>query len=88
MAKVAFKLECGIDEASAVKIARDYITKHQLTMLVVNNLGDVSAERHRAWIFETKTAGHPVDRPYEANTKEDVAKAVARHVWERQTRHV
>ena len=88
LAKVAFKLEAGIDEESAVKIAREYITRHQLTMLVVNNLSDVSAERHRAWIFETKIAGQPVDRPYEANTKEDVAKAVARHVWERLTRHV
>ena len=87
-AKVAFKLEAGADEASAIKIAREYISKHQLTMLVVNNLTDVSAERHRAWIFETPTAGQPVDRPYEATTKEDVAKAVAHHVWERLTHHV
>ncbi len=86
-AKVAFKLESGIDEHKAAVIAREYITKHGLTMLVVNNLSDVSADRHKAWIFETQTAGHPVERPYEAQSKEDVAKAVARHVWERLTRN-
>ena len=83
-AKVAFKLESGADEKIAANLARKYISKHGLTMLVVNNLNDVSANAHRAWIFETKTAGHlEHDRPLEAHTKEDVANAVARHVWER-----
>jgi phosphopantothenoylcysteine decarboxylase/phosphopantothenate--cysteine ligase len=86
-AKVAFKLEAGVDEHKAAVIARDYITRHGLTMLVVNNLSDVSAERHKAWIFETQKAGQPVERPYEASSKDEVAKAVARHVWERLTRH-
>lgn len=86
-AKVAFKLETGVDEKKAAEIARDYITRHGLSMLVVNNLADISADRHKAWIFETKEAGQPVDRPYEASSKDEVARAVARHVWERLTRH-
>lgn len=84
-AKVAFKLESGatLDRASA--IAQKYLKQHQLTMLVVNNLQNVDANRHSAWIFETGKSGKILDRPEQIEGKEEVARAVARHVSDRIT---
>lgn len=84
MAKVAFKLETGATIEAATDIAKRYIAKHQLSMLVVNNLENVGIDKHKAWIFE---AGKSVDRPYEVNSKQDVALTVARHISDRIVHH-
>lgn len=87
LAKVAFKLEtdAGLEQATA--IAKKYVTAHQLTMMVVNNLTDVGPDRHKGLVFECPAAGQPVARPFECNSRDELAKTVARHVMERLTRH-
>ncbi len=48
--KVGFKLEAAMDAEQALQIARDYFDKYQLSMMVLNQLKDVDADRHRAFI--------------------------------------
>jgi phosphopantothenoylcysteine synthetase/decarboxylase len=86
LAKVAFKLEISADQAAATKIARKYTVDHQLTMMVVNNLSDVGPDRHIAQVFECPSPGQPVDRPFTCDSKEELARTVARHVMERLSR--
>jgi phosphopantothenoylcysteine decarboxylase/phosphopantothenate--cysteine ligase len=76
--KVGFKLEAGLTPARAANIARDYLRKYALSLIVINDLAEVDALRHRALLF---TAGE--DAPREVTGKAEVALEIARHVAER-----
>ena len=49
--KVGFKLEADLPMAKAHAIAKDYINKYDLSMIVINALKDVNQKDHRALIF-------------------------------------
>lgn len=58
--KVGFKLESEkFDEQTLNTLANDYITRYQLSMLVVNQLADVSKSKHKATLFESNQLDHP-----------------------------
>jgi phosphopantothenoylcysteine decarboxylase/phosphopantothenate--cysteine ligase len=47
--KIGFKLESGLGETQLKSIATEYINKYNLTCLIANELGAVSATKHHAW---------------------------------------
>ncbi len=49
--KVGFKLETGLTSEAASQFAKDYTSKYNLSLFVINDLADVSATKHRAKIF-------------------------------------
>jgi phosphopantothenoylcysteine decarboxylase/phosphopantothenate--cysteine ligase len=73
--KVGFKLETGLTPARAAEIARDYLAKYGLSLIVLNDLADVDATRHRALLF-----GPGQTAPREIVGKAAVARAIAEHV--------
>ncbi len=74
---VGFKLEVDLDADHAASLAADYLSKYGLTMLVANDLNDVSAEKHRATIFQ-KVQGKLQSTNIEG--KEPLAQAIALHI--------
>ena len=50
--KVGFKLEANLDEQKALSIAKDYFSRYQLSLMILNQLSDVDSTRHKAFTFE------------------------------------
>ncbi len=73
--KVGFKLESGLTAAGAEQFAKDYTSKYNLSLFVINDLAEVSATKHQAKIFnrdgnEFRTV----------ETKGGVARAICQHI--------
>lgn len=75
--KVGFKLETGLSEARAQDLTRQYMADYRLSLMVLNDLRDVSDQRHRAYLCEAAGILRTVDG------KRAVAHAIAQHVVER-----
>lgn len=80
--KVGFKLEVGLDEARAAKIAADYMQKYKLSLMVLNDLNDVDEKRHAAFVYESDAQGKH-GAAERLVTKEAVAARIAAHVASR-----
>lgn len=76
--KIAFKLEYNINESDANRIARDYIKRYKLTMLIVNNMQDVSETAHKAWIFTSDNQG--ALHPEHATSKSSIAEFICKRI--------
>lgn len=77
--KVGFKLETALTPERAEALAARHMPDYDLSLMVVNDLADVDANRHRALLFERRggtiaTPGLAVDG------KEAVALLIAEHV--------
>jgi hypothetical protein len=72
--KVGFKLETGLTPARAEELTRKYMPDYGLTLMVLNDLSDVGATKHRAYLCEAAGKLTVVDG------KRPVAHAIARHV--------
>ena len=75
--KVGFKLETGLTQVRAEELTRRYMPEYGLSLMVLNDLAEVSAETHVAFLCEAAGILRVVDG------KRAVAHAVARHVAER-----
>ncbi len=73
--KVGFKLESGLNEASAEQFAKDYISKYGLSLFVINDLADVSATKHRARIYK-----HNGKECTSVESKGAIAHAICQHI--------
>jgi phosphopantothenoylcysteine synthetase/decarboxylase len=79
--KVGFKLETGLTEETAFKLAQSYMTKYSLSLMVINDLRDVDQSRHKAWFFEQRQKEPGDVLPLGvAETKLDVARRIVRHI--------
>lgn len=79
--KVGFKLETGLTEEAAFKLAQSYMTKYSLSLMVINDLRDVDQSRHKAWFFEQRREEPGTVLPMGVvETKLDVARRIARHI--------
>ena len=58
--KVGFKLETSLTSTQMRDIAKDYMDKYNLTLMVFNLLADVDENRHVATIFENGGGEIPV----------------------------
>lgn len=74
--KVGFKLETGLTEQKAQDLARRYIGAYNLSLMVINDLADVDAKRHRATVF---LASGDLS-PRVIHSKEALANLIAQHV--------
>ena len=72
--KIGFKLEVGLSESQTEAVAKDYIKKYNLTMLVTNELASVSATTHRAIAF-TKNS-----QITKLNSKSDIAQHISQQL--------
>jgi phosphopantothenoylcysteine decarboxylase / phosphopantothenate---cysteine ligase len=70
--KIGFKLEIGLSYSQAESLAKDYIQKYKLSMLIANELTAVSATAHHAWAF-SKT-----ESSVELNSKAEIARHIAK----------
>lgn len=50
--KIGFKLESGLDQSQATKLAEDYMKRYNLHMMVLNSLDKVDHQRHQAFLFQ------------------------------------
>lgn len=73
--KVGFKLESGLTEGNAAELARQYQTKYNLSLFVINDLGDVDSKRHRARIFDRNNGA-----PSVGESKPEIARAICQHI--------
>ncbi len=76
--KVGFKLETGLTEARARELTQKYMPPLGLSLMVLNDLSQVSDRRHTAYLCEAAGAALRV-----VDGKRAVAHAIARHVAER-----
>ena len=74
LTKIGFKLEVGLSESEAEDIAKNYIQKYQLTMLITNELSAVTAETHHAIAF-SKNGTHAT-----LNSKSEIAQHISKHL--------
>ncbi len=75
---VGFKLETELSHESAEKIAQEYSEKYSLSMLVMNQLKDVSESQHKALIFRSdQTSDH---RWLAIDGKRELAHFIAKHI--------
>jgi len=86
--KVGFKLETGLTIAKARTLADSYMDTYGLSLMVVNDLADVDAQRHHATVFETPAASRPSTTKYAKNEQQvdgkgALALLVAAHVHAR-----
>ena len=73
--KVGFKLESGLTPAAAEQFAKDYTSKYDLSLFVINDLADVSATKHLAKIFNRD------GKEYKSvETKGGIAHAICQHI--------
>jgi len=79
-AKVGFKLEVDFSDNEAGQLAEEYALRYGLTMVAVNRLSDVDAERHRAVTFTRDNDSGPLNRPSIQDSKAQLATSVADHV--------
>lgn len=76
--KVGFKLEAELTTARAQHIADDYGKKYALSFMVLNRLADVSAEDHKALVFERR--GDSMVLLKEIQGKRALAQSIAAHI--------
>lgn len=75
--KVGFKLESQLDSDSALAIARDYMPKYKLSLMVLNQLSEVSSTDHKAFLIRC----HEGDFSLEiVESKQAIAKHVVTHI--------
>jgi phosphopantothenoylcysteine decarboxylase/phosphopantothenate--cysteine ligase len=82
-AKVGFKLEVDLKSERMGEIVRTYMDQYGLTMMVVNDLRDVSESQHRAFVFETEVdelGATSVSRGTEVIGKLPLAHRIVRHI--------
>ena len=82
-AKVGFKLEVGLTAERMNELARTYIERYGLTMMVVNDLRDVGESQHRAYVFEVdtdETGAKSIGRGVEIVGKMPLAQRIVRHM--------
>ena len=77
--KVGFKLESHLTAEDAFTYAQTYMSKYDLSLMVINQLGDVSLDKHTALIYPREQNG--VGDPILLKSKEEVARYVASHVY-------
>ncbi len=72
--KVGFKLETSMDEADATKIAADYMSRYQLSMMVLNRQSDLGPDKHLGYLV---TKDHNMRQ---LAGKRQIAAAIADHL--------
>ena len=77
--KVGFKLESHLNEEEARDYARAYMSDYDLSLMVLNQMGDVSLDKHTALIY-AQNQGR-LGEPTLLKSKEEVARFVASHVY-------
>ena len=77
--KVGFKLESGLTEQRAKELAHEYIAKYGLSLMVINDLALVDADRHTA-LLATPSGNKQEIALIEVSGKREVAHAIAHHV--------
>lgn len=73
---VGFKLEVGKTREELLKIARDFLARSRADLVVANDLGDISGERHVAYLVSREAGGFaPLTAGLEAvaYTKKEIA---------------
>lgn len=75
--KVGFKLEPELNREIALTIARNYMPKYQLTLMVLNQLADVSSTRHKAFLISNQEGDFKVDT---VQGKQAIARHVVSHI--------
>ncbi|MBM4253631.1 MAG: bifunctional phosphopantothenoylcysteine decarboxylase/phosphopantothenate--cysteine ligase CoaBC [Deltaproteobacteria bacterium] len=80
--KVGFKLETDLTATRAEALALDYFAKYQLSLMVINDLSQVDATRHQAYVasYSDARAGKGRLELQLLDGKNAVAEAVAGHV--------
>lgn len=76
--KVGFKLETGLTDQRIGELTTKYMMEYGLSLMVLNDLADVSDKRHKAYLVERAGTS-----PAVVDGKREVAHAIARHVAER-----
>ncbi len=76
--KVGFKLEAELTMERAAKIAQEYGQRYSLSFMVLNRLADVSAEQHKALVFERQ--GDSMILLKEIQGKRALAQSIAAHI--------
>ncbi|MFK7824945.1 MAG: phosphopantothenoylcysteine decarboxylase [Oligoflexales bacterium] len=77
--KVGFKLETYYSADEAHSYAQTYMSNYDLSLMVLNQLRDVSLDKHTALIYPRNRDG--VGDPILLKSKEEVARFVASHVY-------
>ena len=77
--KVGFKLETALTSVRAEELAREYFAKYQLSLMVINDLSDVDALKHKAYIASYNKDCTGIELKI-LDGKSAVALAVAGHV--------
>ena len=77
--KVGFKLETSLNSRQMHDIARSYIEKYDLRLMVFNLLANVDENRHTATIFEKNPGSVPICRG-EITSKAEIARFIVDHV--------
>jgi phosphopantothenoylcysteine synthetase/decarboxylase len=80
--KVGFKLETALTSVRAEELAREYFAKYQLSLMVINDLSDVDALKHKAYIASYNKDCTGIELKI-LDGKSAVALAVAGHVASR-----
>ena len=77
--KIGFKLEADLDEKKAQIIAQDYFQRYQLSLMVLNQLSQVSDLKHQAFVISyDKDTRQPVVKV--AESKSEIAKLIKNHL--------
>lgn len=76
--KVGFKLEAELTVERATKIAQEYGQRYSLSFMVLNRLSDVSADQHKALIFERREDSMVLLN--EIQGKRALAQSIAAHI--------
>ena len=77
--KVGFKLEAAFTLEEARSYAQAYMADYDLSLMVLNQMGDVSLDKHTALIYAQSHDG--LKGPTLLKSKEEVARFVASHVY-------
>ncbi len=81
--KVGFKLESSISAGEAEAIAKTYMQRYQLSLMIVNAKSDVDRHRHKAYLFEKisdHVSGELLSEPKVLLSKPDVAAGIADYI--------
>lgn len=78
--KVGFKLEAGLTMEHAHALACRYMAQYQLSLMVLNDLNQVTETRHQAWVFEREKAQGLIKPLGLIETKRGLAQCIARHI--------
>lgn len=78
--KIGFKLEAELDAEKTRRIAADYISRYQLSAIVINKLQDVDSKRHKATFVEVSG---PDIQYTNLTSKAEIAAAICDHIQDR-----